>query len=416
MVKQTVKGSTVCGKVQAPSSKSYAQRAIAAALLAKGKTTLENMELCSDTRAALMVSEALGAKYEQIDGSTYVITGNGHPHGSVIDIGESGLSTRMFTPIASLADTAITITGRGSILKRPMDMMIEPLRTLGAEVSSHDGYLPITVRGPLSGGTAEVDGSISSQFLTGLLMALPLAQDDTTLYVGKLNSIPYINMTIDVLRNFGIEIGHDEHYTEFFVEGRQEYTPRTYNIEGDWSGASCLLVAGAVAGEVTVSNLNPLSLQADVEIVEALSRAGAEIITEVNRITVKKYPLHAFEFDATHCPDLFPALVALAANCDGTSVLKGTVRLTHKESDRAETLRDEFGKLGVEVDISEENVMKVTGGRIKSAVVNSHNDHRVAMATAVAALAADGETIIEDAEAVSKSYPDFWYDLASITL
>ena len=167
---------------------------------------------------------------------------------------------------------------------------------------------------------------------------------------------------------------------------------------------------------MTVSNLNPLSLQADVEIVEALSRAGAEIITEVNRITVKKYPLHAFEFDATHCPDLFPALVALAANCDGTSVLKGTVRLTHKESDRAETLRDEFGKLGVEVDISEENVMKVTGGRIKSAVVNSHNDHRVAMATAVAALAADGETIIEDAEAVSKSYPDFWHDLASITL
>lgn len=401
--------------MQAPSSKSYAQRAIAAALLAHGETTLENMELCSDTRSALLVSKALGAEYEHIDGSTYVITGGGSPSGSVIDIGESGLSTRMFTPIASLADAAITITGRGSILKRPMDMMTGPLRALGVGVSSRDGYLPITVHGPLSGGTAEVDGSISSQFLTGLLMALPLAQNDTTLYVGRLNSIPYINMTMDVLRNFGIEVGHNEDYTEFFIEGRQEYTPRTYNIEGDWSGASCLLVAGAVAGEVTVSNLNPLSLQADVEIVEALSRAGAEIITEGNRITVKKHPLQAFEFDATHCPDLFPALVALAANCKGVSVLKGTERLTHKESDRAETLRDEFGKMGVEVNISESNIMKVTGGRVKAAVVNSHNDHRIAMATAVAALAADGETVIEDAGAVSKSYPDFWRDLASIT-
>ncbi len=373
------------------------------------------MELCSDTRAALLVAGALGAASTHTDESTYIINGGGSPSVLTIDIGESGLSTRMFTPIASLSGRPITITGHGSILKRPMDMMIAPLRALGARVAAQDGgHLPITVQGPLLGGETQVDGSISSQFLTGLLMALPLAQNDTTLHVGRLNSIPYINMTIDVLRAFDIEVGHNEDYTEFFIEGRQEYSPRTYNIEGDWSGASCLLVAGAVAGEVTVANLNPLSLQADIEIVNALSRAGAEIITEGNTITVRSRPLQAFEFDATHCPDLFPALVALAAGCEGVSVIRGTERLTHKESDRAETLRDEFGKMGVAIDISEEDVMKVTGGRVRAAVVSSRNDHRIAMATAVAALAADGETTIEDAEAVNKSYPDFWKDIASI--
>lgn len=410
-----VKGSKVGGTVQAPSSKSYAQRAIAAALLAKGETVLQNMELCSDTRAALLVARALGATSKHLDESTYAIAGGGRPASDTIDIGESGLSTRMFTPIASLSDRPITITGHGSILKRPMEMMAGPLVSLGVKVTSRGGYLPMTVHGPLLGGEAEVDGSVSSQFLTGLLMALPLAQNDTTLYVGRLNSIPYINMTVDVLCSFGIEVGHNDDFSEFFIEGRQKYTPRTYNIEGDWSGASCLLVAGAVAGEITITNLNPLSLQADVEIVEALSRAGAEIITENNRITVKKHPLQAFDFDATHCPDLFPALVALAANCDGVSVLKGTERLTHKESDRAETLRDEFGKMGIKIDISQANTMKVTGGTVRSAVVNSRNDHRIAMATAVAALAAEGETVIEDAEAVNKSYPDFWRDLGSVT-
>lgn len=410
-----IKGALVRGTIQAPSSKSYAQRAIAAALLAEGETVLENMELCSDTRAALLVSGALGATAQHRDATTYVIKGGMRPAVSTIDIGESGLSTRMFTPIASLSQTPITITGHGSILKRPMEMMVEPLENLGVKVKAEKGtYLPITVQGPLKGGETHVDGRVSSQFLTGLLMALPLAQNDTTLHVGQLKSIPYIDMTIDVLHSFGIEVRHNEDYSEFFIEGGQSYTPRTYNIEGDWSGASCLLVAGAIAGEVMVTNLNPLSLQADVEIVSALSRAGAEIITEKDRITVRKQPLHSFEFDATHCPDLFPSLVALAANCEGISVLKGTERLTHKESDRAETLRIEFGKMGVLVDISQENIMKVRGGNIRAAIVDSHNDHRIAMATAVTALVAEGETTILDAGAVNKSYPGFWDDLASI--
>lgn len=408
--------SKVKGAIHAPSSKSYAQRAIAAALLADGDTYLYNMELCSDTRAALFVSGALGAVAQHPGETTYIISGGRKPVTSTIDVGESGLSTRMFTPIASLFGVPITITGRGSILTRPMDMMIGPLRNLGVQVEDNDGYLPITVEGPLRGGQTEVDGRVSSQFITGLLMSLPLAQNDTTLYVNKINSLPYIKMTLDVLESFGIEVGVNHEYTEFFIEGGQKYTPRTYNIEGDWSGASCLLVAGAIAGEVTVTNLNPLSIQADVDIIQALSRAGAEIITEADKVTVRRHTLHAFEFDATHCPDLFPALVALASCCEGTSVLRGTERLTHKESDRAETLLLEFGKMGIEVDNEAHDTMLVRGGRIRSAVVSSHNDHRIAMAAAVAALASDGEITIEGAEAVNKSYPNFWNDLASIRI
>ena len=406
--------SGVSGLVHAPSSKSYAQRAIAAALLAEGNTYLYNMELCSDTKAALLVAGALGAVAQHPGETTYIISGGHKPVTSTIDVGESGLSTRMFTPIASLYDMPITITGRGSILQRPMDMMLDPLDNLGVKVQDNDGYLPITVTGPLRGGETWVDGQVSSQFITGLLMALPLAQNDTTLYVNKINSLPYIKMTLDVLRSFDIEVGVNDDFTEFFVEGGQSYKARSYNIEGDWSGASCLLVAGAIAGEITVTNLNSLSIQADVEIINALSRAGAEIITEADKVTVKKNLLQAFEFDATHCPDLFPALVALASCCEGVSVLKGTGRLKHKESDRAETLREEFGKMGIEIDLEDENTMRVTGGKIKSATVSSHNDHRIAMASAVAALAGDGEVIIEGTEAVNKSYPNFWNDLDSV--
>ena len=409
-----IRRSQILGTIHAPSSKSYAQRAIAAALLADGETTLLNLEPCSDTRAALSVIQSLGASAEQIEEASYRIRGGLAPKVKTLDIGESGLSTRMFTPIAALCNMPITIKGHGSILNRPVEMMIAPLQQLGVKVKSRKGYLPLTVQGPIRGGETVVDGSVSSQFITGLLMALPLAVADTVVSVTKLNSIPYINMTLDLLRNFGIEIGHND-YREFYIAGNQTYTPQTYSVEGDWSGASCLLVAGAVAGEIRLENLNPLSLQADVAIIEALSHAGAEIITDRSSVTVRKRPIRAFEFDATHCPDLFPALAALAAHCEGVSVLKGTERLTHKESNRAETIREEFGKMGVEVDLSEENVMRVTGGSVHGAEdIDSHNDHRIAMATAVAALGAEGETVIHDAECVAKSYPKFWDDLESV--
>lgn len=414
---KTVSSGSVKGTIVPPSSKSYAQRAIALALLAEGRTTLRNIEFCKDTRSALSCIEALGARVTHLDDTTIAIDGGLHPATDTLHVGESGLATRLFTPIASLNSTPICIKGEGTLLHRPMIMMIEPLRQLGVEVRDGGGYLPIEVCGPIHGGRIEVDGSVSSQFITGLLLALPLAEEDTDLYVRSAVSTPYIDMTIDTARRFGVEIMHHEgDYSHFYIEGGQRYTPADLAIEGDWSGAATMLVAGAIAGEVTVRNLSTLSKQADTAICHALERAGAGIIIERDSITVSKRKLRAFTFDATNAPDLFPALAALAAAAEGESVLIGTERLLHKESDRAEAIRREYEKVGIEVDLSEENVMKIRGGEIRPATVFSHNDHRMAMSMAVSALRCDGDVKIENAECVEKSYPAFFDDLESITV
>ena len=412
---KSVSAGSIRGTITPPSSKSYAQRAIALALLANGRSVLRNLEFCKDTRSALKCIEALGAKVEFLDDSTLAIEGGLKPTSDTLYVGESGLATRLFTPIASLNPTPLTIQGEGTLLYRPMTMMIEPLRQLGVQVRDGGGFLPIEVQGPIHGGKIKVDGSVSSQFITGLLLALPLAEEDTTLYVDSPVSTPYIDMTLDTARHFGIEIMHNEgDYSEFFIEGGQQYTPTDLAIEGDWSGAASILVAGAIAGEVTVKNLSTLSKQADTAICRALERAGAGIVIEQDSITVSKRKLRAFEFDATNCPDLFPSLAALAAAAEGVSVIKGTNRLRHKESDRAETIRREYEKLGIEVDISEDNIMRIRGGEIHPATTFSHDDHRIAMSLAISALRCKGEVVIENAECVEKSYPTFFEDLESI--
>lgn len=401
------------GTLAPPCSKSYAQRALAAALLSDGVSVLRNLEFCNDTLSAMRCIEALGAQIKQMDATTLAVEGGLNPHLRRLAVGESGLSTRLFTPIASLCGTAITIEGEGTLLTRPMDMMIAPLQQLGVKVQDNGGYLPFKVCGPLRGGEATVDGSVSSQFITGLLLALPRAKEDTTLHVRNAVSTPYIDMTIDTAARFGVEIHHND-YREFYIVGGQHYRPTYFNIEGDWSAAAMLLVAGAVAGEVTVNNVPMLSRQADTAICTALVRAGARVVNEEDSVTVSQHPLTAFEFDATQCPDLFPALAALAAAADGVSILRGTSRLTHKECHRGDAIREEYGKLGIEVDTSEHDTMKIRGGKIRSAKVDSHNDHRMAMSLAVAGLLSDGEVVISGAESVAKSYPGFFEDLERI--
>lgn len=412
-MKQIISSSAISGSITPPCSKSYAQRALAVALLADGESTIGNLELCDDTRSAIRCIEALGAEVTLIDDSTIRVRGGLAPRTDRLHIGESGLATRLFTPIASLHNQPITINGEGTILYRPISMMIDPLRQLGVEVRDGGGFLPIQVCGPMQGGEVAVDGSISSQFLTGLLLSLPMAQNDTTIYVKNLKSLPYVDMTIDTARRFGVEIAHKD-YCEFFIEGNQHYTATDYMIEGDWSGAAPMFVAGAVAGEVTVENISRLSLQADTAIIKALISAGAEVESTDNAITVRHRRLKAFEFDATHCPDLFPALVALAANCEGTSTLYGTERLLHKESNRAATLAEEYAKAGIDVDIDEQNIMRVRGGKIHGCTADSHGDHRIAMSMAIAALTADAPIAIEGAECVAKSYPSFFDDLEQL--
>ena len=402
----------IAGVATPPCSKSYAQRALAAALLAEGETILRNLDFCDDTISAISVIETLGAKVERLDERTVKVYGGLNPQSSTLNVGESGLATRMFTPIASLCNKPITVEGRGTLLYRPMNMMIDPLRKLGVEVRDGGGRLPVEVCGPMKGGEIDVDGSVSSQFLTGLLMALPLVDEDTTIAVENAVSKPYLDMTIDLASKFGVNIQHND-YEEFYVEGGQKYEPTDLIIEGDWSAAAMLLVAGAVAGKITLTNVSMLSKQADVAICDALVRAGALVTSEPNSITVEHRDLVAFEFNATQCPDLFPALAVLAAAAEGESVIYGTHRLEHKESNRAETIAQEYKKLGIEVRL-EGDAMYIKGGSIHSAEVASHNDHRIAMSLAVSALRSDGELLIRDAECVAKSFPDFFAVLESL--
>ena len=411
----TISRGALKGRLTPPCSKSYAQRALAVSLLAEGESILRNIEFCNDTLSAIRCIESLGAEVRRIDDTTIAVRGGFAPKSNLLQVGESGLSTRLFTPVASLADMPIVINGSGTLLHRPMTMMIEPLRRLGVEVRDGGGFLPIEVKGPIRGGEIEVDGSLSSQFVTGLLLALPLAKEDTTLRVHGAVSTPYIAITIDTAKRFGGKILHND-FSEFYIEGGQHYSATDFAIEGDWSAAAMLLVAGAVAGEVTLDNISTLSLQADTAICNALVHAGASVINEENSITVAKRDLQAFEFDATNCPDLFPALVALAAAAEGESVIVGTKRLEHKESNRAETLREEYAKLGIEVDIATENVMRVRGGEIRSVTADGCHDHRIAMSLAVSALRSDGAVEIRGAECVEKSYPDFFRDLEHLRI
>lgn len=406
---------SVKGTLTPPCSKSYAQRALAASLLCDGTSVLHNIEFCDDTRSALRCIRTLGARVTQTGDATLTIEGGLRPAEHRLQVGESGLATRLFTPIASLCTSPIRIEGEGTLLRRPMGMMVSPLRQLGVRVTECGGRLPFEVCGPMHGGEATVDGSVSSQFITGLLLALPRAAADTTLHVRDAVSTPYLDMTLDTASRFGVEIFQRD-YEEFYIPGAQRYCATEFSIEGDWSAAAMLLVAGATAGEVTVRNVPMLSKQADTAICTALVRAGAAVINDAHSVTAAHRPLRAFEFDATHCPDLFPALAALAAAAEGVSVLRGTSRLVHKESNRAESIREEYGRLGIEVDLPDGDVMTIRGGTIRGGHVDSHEDHRMAMSLAVAALRAGGEVTIGGTECVAKSYPGFFEDLESIRI
>lgn len=390
---------------------------MAVALLASGRTTLRGIELCRDTRSAIAAIEALGAKVEVVDDNTLTIEGGITPKTRLLNVGESGLAARLFTPIAALLNSPITIEGEGTLRHRPMSMMVEPLKELGVSVRDGGGRLPIEVCGPIRGGKVTVDGSVSSQFVTGLLIALPMAERDTTIEVkGTTVSTPYLNMTIDTIERFGVNVMYNEgDYTQFYIEAGQEYKGVDYTIESDWSSAASIMVAAAIAGEVTIRNISMLSRQADTAICRALERAGASIIIEENSITVSHRELEAFDFDATHCPDLFPSIVALAAASKGVSVIKGISRLRGKESDRGEVLKSEYGKIGIDIELDyETDEMRIVGGKPHNADVDSHDDHRIAMSLAITELRLEEPLNIKNRECVSKSYPSFFDDMASL--
>jgi 3-phosphoshikimate 1-carboxyvinyltransferase len=396
------------GNIKAPASKSMTQRAIAASLLADGESIIHNPSYCDDSLAAMSIAVGLGARVEpQVD--ELKITGSAILKESKLNCGESGLAIRMFSPIAALYSAEITLVGANSLKKRPMSMIEEALNQLGVKCKSTDGFLPLTIRGPLAGGKIEIDGSVSSQLLTGLLMALPLASKDSEIKVRNLKSKPYIDMTIQLLDSFGISVMTSD-YDLFSIPGNQKYKPHSYTVEGDWSGGAFLLVAGAINGQLSVKGLRNDSKQSDMAVLKALKMAGAKMIFGEDHIDISRSQLKAFEFNATESPDLFPPLVALASYCNGVSAIKGVTRLLYKESNRANTLKEEFGKMNIKIEIADD-MMFITGGRPQGARVESHDDHRIAMAVAVASLGASGKVSIRDSQCVAKSYPHFFEDL-----
>ena len=389
------------------------QRAIAISALAQGTSRLYGYSPSNDSDAALRIAENLGATVS-VDGEQVIITGGLNPKTLTLNCGEAGLGIRMFTPIASLWHEAITLQGEGSLKKRPVDVLEAPLRQLGVQIMTNNGFVPVQVCGPMLGGYANVDGSLSSQILTGLLIAAPYARKDVILCVNDLKSKPYIDITLDMMKKFGVSVGRHD-YDSFVVPAEQTYMAQDFCVEGDWSGAAFLLVAAALNGDVTVENISMDSCQADKAIVDALQKAGAKVAINENSISVSHSKLQAFSFDATECPDLFPPLVSLAAHCDGMTTIQGVSRLAHKESNRALVLQTEFAKLGTKIDL-DGDTMIIYGGTLQGGKMHANNDHRIAMAGAVAALLAKSSVEIENPECVAKSYPEFWDDLEKLTV
>ncbi len=395
--------------ITAPPSKSEAQRVLLAAALSPSSTHIKHIGKSDDVNNMLEICRQLGANIEHIDDDTILIIGKFKPSKNELNVGESGLGIRLITTVAATFNQTFTINGKGSLLHRPLHQFKNFLPQMGVNVKFTNEHLPITISGQLKGGNYTVDGSLSSQYISGLLMALPLAKTNSILKVNSPTSTPYIDLTLDVLKAFNIKIEH-QNYTTFTIKGRQNYLTQKsiYNIEGDWSGASFWIVYGLITGKISIENLNANSLQADKAILEVVKMVGGNYNWIKNTLSITSNTLKSFNFDATHCPDLFPPLVTLAAAIKGTSTIKGVNRLIYKESNRAKVLQAEFNKLGLSITI-DNDLMTIKGtGQLKSGHTNSNNDHRIAMSLAIASVLTPQGLKINQPNCVNKSYPNFW--------
>jgi 3-phosphoshikimate 1-carboxyvinyltransferase len=428
-----------------PSSKSFAQRAIVAAALAEGTSHLQGYTPCGDNESALSVAKSLGAGVKK-EGNTIVIDGIGATPGGLnleeLHTGESGFLTRMMVPLLStISSEPVRVTGEKTLLKRPLTDAHDIMAAFGVRLypegenqRKQDCYLPLRVSGPLIPGRADVSGKGGSQLLSGLLAALPLCEGKSALYIHEPRSIPYLFITVDVLKKFGIrmssEMEGDDDFMEtqdwslctgvnFHIKGGQRYKGADFAIEADWSSAAPFLVAGAVFGDLEVEGLDTESLQADISIMDILMEAGAsmsQLDSPDGPIHVHRAPLSPFHTDLNNCPDLFPIVAVLAAFCPGESHLLGVERLRHKETDRAAAIEEMLLQMGVPVKI-EEDEMVITGMGLTQRILEgkllhggafrSHADHRMVMALKVAALGADSPVEIDDVTCVAKSFPTF---------
>lgn len=399
--------------IKAPASKSFAQRALFAAALCSKSVAIEQLGNSDDVLHIQHIIEQLGFELETNQQLT-TIKRAGPTVINTVNVGESGLGTRLTVPILNYFLDAYTVEGKGSLLNRPMTWFKDELPQTGLKIQLTNNCLPLFASGKINAGNYTVNGSESSQYISGLLMALPLCKSDSILEVKQPTSIPYIDITLSVLSDFGIIITH-QNYTRYIIKGNQNYNLGTspYTVEGDFSSAAFWIVYGLLNQGISITNLNQKSVQADAAILTIIEKVGGSYHWEGSTLTIiPPNQLLPFEFNAEHCPDLFPILTTLAAGIHGQSTIHGTNRLIHKESNRKVVLLEEFNKLGLEIKNINNSLIISGTGKLKSGSINSNNDHRIAMTFAIASFLTPKGIQISDPFCVNKSYPKFWESLS----
>ena len=401
------------GNINIPPSKSLAHRAIIAASLANGRSIITNVDFSKDIIATIDAMRALGAIID-INGDTLTIEGS-YPKRvkQSINAKESGSTLRFLIPISMLADDKITFKGENNLVNRPLDVYTNIFDEKNIKYSSKEKALPLTIYDKLVSGEYRFRGDISSQFITGLLYALPLLKSDSKIILTTpLESIGYVDLTIDILAKFGVKIINNG-YSEFIIKGNQEYKPYNYEVEGDYSQAAFFLVADALGSNIKVNGLNLSSIQGDKKILNDLMSFGLTVNKTSNEISVDGKP-KGTKISFKHSPDLAPALSVLASLSQGESLFTDAERLRIKESDRISSMINELSILGANVTEALDTMAFLGVDYFKGGVVDSHNDHRIAMSLAIASTRAIGDIRITNAECVSKSDPNFWEDFKSL--
>ena len=409
----TMKPFQANGTVFAPPSKSDAHRAIICAALSGGVCTIAPIALSDDIRATIGCVEALGAT-AKIENKTLTVDGTGvfSNKTATLDCGESGSTLRFLIPVAAAGGVEATFLGRGRLPERPIGVYADALPEKGVSFET-EGGLPLRISGQLKSGVYRVSGSVSSQFITGLLFALPLLRGDSDIILtSPIQSAGYINMTIRTMAKFGVEV--DILDNGWHIRGRQRYVPSDYTTDGDWSQAAFFLVAGAISGDVEVLNANIDSAQGDRRIAAILREFGAEVIQDGDRLRVKKSQMHAIEIDASQIPDLVPVLAVCACFANGVTRITNAERLRIKESDRLKTTAQLLNSLGGKVRELPDGLEITGAGRLYGGFAEGFGDHRIVMSAAVCASGANEKIMCTDAMSVNKSYPDFYEDYAKI--
>ena len=417
-MKVKIKPKKLGGTIPIPPSKSYSHRAIIAAALAtsnkdKEVSRIDNLKYSVDITTTTEIMENWGANIE-IGEDFEIIKGNSgivNPKDEYTQCNESGSTIRFLIPIGLSNNNKIVFDGKGKLVERPLDSYYKIFDEQGIKYSNNNGWLPLNVDGQLKPGKYEIEGNISSQYITGLLYALPLLNGDSELKINKtLESKGYIDLTLEILEMSGIKV-ENNNYKSFFIKGNQKYNPFDYVIEGDYSQVAFWIVAGILGSEIKCLHVKKDSLQGDREIIEIVQRMGANVEIFDDYIIVKPSQTYGTVIDISQCPDIGPILTVLAALSKGETKIINAERLRIKESDRITSIKTELNKLGANVEeVGDSLVINGVERLTGSAELSAWNDHRIAMSLAIASIKCDGEIVIDEAESVKKSYPHFWED------